>query len=281
MDIDALHSALVSLTLLPEEIRSARESLLTSAGNAVPLARFLGGMERDLRIAKASLARDLGFTLCKCCWPPELMTAGADGKMICAARLETNSSSPADSILLFVPAETSKEKQAQLGSFPLLQIEKLLELRTAAVDSIAGVARQNRTSCMDEKSLGKDPADAGNDAYDRDLALALVSQERDALYEIDEALKRIEEGTYGVCGISGKRIPRARLEAIPFARFTVECQAQIEEARKPSRVRQMATPLFPETDLNGNEDEEEDSEEGREVAAEGSRGTKKRVLRFA
>jgi len=282
MDIDALHSALVSLTLLPEEIRSARESLLASAGNGVALAQFLSEMERDLRIAKASLARDLGFNLCHCCWPPELMASDADGKLVCAARLEINPSSSSDSILLFVPAESgSNGENERLDSFTLLQKKKLLQLRDAAVDSITGVVRQNRTSCREEKSLGKDPADAGNDAYDRDSALALVSQERDALYEIDEALKRIEEGTYGVCEISGKRIPRTRLEAIPFARFTVECQAQIEQARKPSRVRQMATPLFSETDLNVDEDEGEDSEAGRDVAAEDSRGTKKRVLRFA
>ncbi|MGC3989400.1 MAG: hypothetical protein QM796_06925 [Chthoniobacteraceae bacterium] len=42
-------------------------------------------------------------------------------------------------------------------------------------------------------------ADAGSDAYDRDFALSLLSQEQDALYEIDEALKRIDHGTYGVC----------------------------------------------------------------------------------
>ena len=50
-------------------------------------------------------------------------------------------------------------------------------------------------------------ADAGSDAYDRDFALSLLSQEQDALYEIDQALKRIELGTYGVCEMSGKQFP--------------------------------------------------------------------------
>jgi DnaK suppressor protein len=66
-------------------------------------------------------------------------------------------------------------------------------------------------------------ADAGSDAYDRDFALNLLTQEQDALYEIEEALKRVDSGTYGICEMSGKPIPQARLEAIPFARFTVEC----------------------------------------------------------
>ena len=155
-------------------------------------------MERDLRIAKASLARDLGFKLCHCCWPPELMAPGADGTLICAARLETHPSRLADSGSSLAPAESSGNgKRERLDSFPHLQKEKLLQLRDAAVDSITGVARHNRIACLEDtgaSALGKDAADAGNDAYDRDLALTLLSQEQDALYEIEEALKRIEEG---------------------------------------------------------------------------------------
>ncbi len=103
-------------------------------------------------------------------------------------------------------------------------------------------------------------ADAGSDAYDRDFALSLLSQEQDALYEIDQALKRIELGTYGVCEMSGKPIPHARLEAIPFARFTVECQSQLEKQSKQSRVRQSVTSLFGLTDEEGGEGEAEESE---------------------
>ena len=50
----------------------------------------------------------------------------------------------------------------------------------------------------------------------------------DALHEIEEALKRIDYGKYGICEMSKKKIIHARLEAIPFARYTVDCQAQIE-----------------------------------------------------
>ena len=103
-------------------------------------------------------------------------------------------------------------------------------------------------------------ADAGSDAYDRDFALSLLSQEQDALYEIDEALKRIELGTYGICEMSAKPIPHARLEAIPFARFTVECQSQLEKQSKASRVRQSVTSLFGLTEDEGSEAETEESE---------------------
>src|SRR5690348_9348968 len=70
--------------------------------------------------------------------------------------------------------------------------------------------------------------DSGTDNFDRDFALSLLSSDQDAIYEIEEALKRIERGTFGTCELTGKQIPRARLEAIPWTRFTVEAQAQLE-----------------------------------------------------
>jgi DnaK suppressor protein len=100
-------------------------------------------------------------------------------------------------------------------------------------------------------------ADAGSDAYDRDFALNLLSQEQDALYEIEEALKRVDAGTYGICEMSGKPIPQARLEAIPFARFTVECQTQIEKRQKSVHVRQSVKSLFGLTDDDSAEGEED------------------------
>jgi RNA polymerase-binding transcription factor DksA len=72
-------------------------------------------------------------------------------------------------------------------------------------------------------------ADSGTDNFDRDFVLSLLSSDQDAVYEIEEALRRIEKETYGVCELTGKPIPKARLEAIPWARFTVEAQMQMEK----------------------------------------------------
>jgi RNA polymerase-binding transcription factor DksA len=152
--------------------------------------------------------------------------------------------------------------EKKLGPFVRKQKEKLLNLRDAMVDSMAGVAQdtlRSRAEGSEASAFGMHQADAGSDAYDRDFALSLLSQEQDALYEIDQALRRIELGTYGVCEMSGKPIPHARLEAIPFARFTVECQSQLEKQSKQSRVRQSVTSLFGLTDDDG-EGEAEESE---------------------
>jgi DnaK suppressor protein len=153
-------------------------------------------------------------------------------------------------------------KARRLDPFTRSQKDKLLQLRDAMVDSMAGVAKDNlrsRAEGSEASAFGMHQADAGSDAYDRDFALSLLSQEQDALYEIDQALKRIELGTYGTCEMSGKSISHARLEAIPFARFTVECQSQLEKQNKASRVRQSVTSLFGLTDEEGAEGEEEET----------------------
>jgi len=85
--------------------------------------------------------------------------------------------------------------------------------------------------------------DSGTDNFDRDFALSMLSSDQDAVYEIEEALKRIEKNTYGVCELTQKVIPKARLEAIPWARFTVEAQAQLEKegALKQRRLGALGT----------------------------------------
>lgn len=80
-------------------------------------------------------------------------------------------------------------------------------------------------------------ADAGTDAFERDLALGMLSHEQDAVYEIEEALKRILDGTYGICELTGKRIPAARLEAVPWARFTAGAEAKLEKQGGFQRAR--------------------------------------------
>ncbi len=155
-----------------------------------------------------------------------------------------------------------KGKERRLDPFTRGQKERLLQLRDAMVDSMAGVAQDTlraRAEGSEASAFGMHQADAGSDAYDRDFALSLLSQEQDALYEIDEALKRIELGTYGKCEMSGKPISHARLEAIPFARYTVECQSQLEKQNRASRVRQSVTSLFGLTDDETREGDEEEA----------------------
>ena len=76
-------------------------------------------------------------------------------------------------------------------------------------------------------------ADIGTDTYQQELALGLMEGERKLLQQIDEALDRINQGTYGICLGTGKRIGRARLEARPWARYSVEYARMIENGLAP------------------------------------------------
>lgn len=143
----------------------------------------------------------------------------------------------------------------------IAQKQKILDLHDSILDSMNGVAKdtlRSRAEGSEASAFGMHQADAGSDAYDRDFALSLLSQEQDALYEIEEALKRIELGTYGICEISGKEILKARLEAMPFARYTVECQAEIERQGKLHKSRLPVTSLFGLTDEESQDGEEDD-----------------------
>jgi len=71
-------------------------------------------------------------------------------------------------------------------------------------------------------------ADHGSDNFEQDFTLQLVESERKEVYEIDRALNRIRQGTYGICEGTGEAINRARLEAIPYARHSIEYQRKVE-----------------------------------------------------
>ena len=127
----------------------------------------------------------------------------------------------------------------KVSGFALKQKQRLLDLRDELVDAMSGMTGEirNAPEGSEASGSGMHQGDAGSDAYDRDFALSVLAKEQDALYEIEQALRRIDRGAYGICEMSGKTIPQARLEAIPFARLTVECQAQWEKEYGNRRFR--------------------------------------------
>ena len=106
------------------------------------------------------------------------------------------------------------------------QKQLLIGLRDRLTDQRNGLAKE---SAKEMESYGVHMADSGTDNFDRDFNLSLLSADQDVIYEIEEALKRIEKGTYGTCEITGKAIPETRLNAIPWARFRVDAQSELEQ----------------------------------------------------
>jgi len=140
---------------------------------------------------------------------------------------------------------------AEIREFKALLLEKLEEI----LDNVA---------CMEEETLRKPRtdlsnlpfhmADVGTDTFELENTLGLVDSERKLLLEIVDALGRIENDTYGICEGNNEPIPKARLEAIPWARYCVACASLSE---KSLLVREDS---FDELDYNGQTSEERDND---------------------
>jgi len=109
----------------------------------------------------------------------------------------------------------------------------LLELRTHVLTSLGEhteetLLKSAKDDSGDLSGYGQHMADAGTDTFDRDFALSLVSNEQEALSEIEAAIKRIHAGTYGICESTQKPIAKERLLAVPFTRYSAEAKKQVE-----------------------------------------------------
>ncbi len=138
-------------------------------------------------------------------------------------------------ILGFNPTAPKKEQDETKVPKKWKKYYKLLvELRDHLSDGITLHSRDTiKTSSTDEvgesSSYSQHMADEGTDAFDRDFALSLVSSEQDALSEIEAAINRILDGTYGICELTGDKINEERLKAVPFTRHSLAGQQQEEK----------------------------------------------------
>ncbi len=135
----------------------------------------------------------------------------------------------------------------------------LLNLRDHLIDGVNFLASENlkrshRDAPGELSGYSLHMADAGTDNFDREFALSLVSSEQEGLYEIGEALKRLEQETYGLCGMCERSIRRERLEAVPFARLCVQCQSSMEKDRR--RIVQPTAAFSEQGEEEGAEAEE-------------------------
>jgi RNA polymerase-binding transcription factor DksA len=148
-------------------------------------------------------------------------------------------------ILGFNPKRTKAVEAIEARDVPekYKRFHKLLmDMRTHLTEGIERhseetLKRSAKEDAGDLSAYGQHMADAGTDTFDRDFALSLVSSEQEALSEIDAAIKRIRDGTFGICEITGKPIAKDRLLAVPFTRYSAEAQKQIERNRHHSRTQ--------------------------------------------
>ncbi len=112
----------------------------------------------------------------------------------------------------------------------------LLKAKEQIVGDIKKLSDENTGSANDRSGdvsgHALHMADVATDMYDREFLLGLAANDRELLYEIDEAMGRIEEGTYGNCEVCKKSVPVTRLKAIPQVRTCLKCQEQLESKQR-------------------------------------------------
>ncbi len=119
---------------------------------------------------------------------------------------------------------------ADAKHFKELLLEKRREILKNVSEFEDEALRKSRLDATgDLSSMPIHMADLGTDNYEQEFALGLMDSERKLLREIDNALGRLEKKTYGICEGTGKPIPKARLEAQPWARYCVEHARMLEQ----------------------------------------------------
>ena len=113
------------------------------------------------------------------------------------------------------------------------QRERLVGLRDELVRITEGMADDERDLGEAEGDTQLDSGDLSQDMFTREMDASIGQQVGRRLGEVDRALQKIEEGTYGLSDVSGESIPRGRLEAVPEALRTVEEQQRFERERRP------------------------------------------------
>ncbi|MFQ5728866.1 MAG: TraR/DksA family transcriptional regulator [Waddliaceae bacterium] len=106
--------------------------------------------------------------------------------------------------------------------------KRLLEMHAQLTKILQGSTAEIKTP--DEATgYSQHQADQGTDDFDRTITLEVTGREYEILRQIERALEKIDENTYGICDLTGEKIPNTRLEAVPYATMTVEAQEKMEK----------------------------------------------------
>ncbi|MDP7008270.1 MAG: TraR/DksA family transcriptional regulator [Phycisphaerales bacterium] len=112
--------------------------------------------------------------------------------------------------------------------------DRLMQYRAELLVDLGAIESEALNANADLASMPIHMADVGSDAYDQDLKLGMAASERKRIRDIEDALIRIRKKTYGVCHLTGKPIPSARLRAKPWAKYTKEAAEKIERQTRRS-----------------------------------------------
>jgi DnaK suppressor protein len=164
-----------------------------------------------------------------------------ESKAKAAKPVSTNNSKPVK--------VSSGLKKPELEHFRKLLLEKRREI----LGDVGSMENEAFKSGSNLSNMPIHMADVGTDNFEQEFTLGLIESERQILREIQEALGRVEDGTFGVCMATGKPIGRMRLEAVPWAKYTIEYSRALEAGL----VRRESDHHHDEESSSGGDEDEE------------------------
>jgi DnaK suppressor protein len=168
-----------------------------------------------------------------------------------------------------VRLKKSPVSKSELEEFRQMLIAKRRDLIGDMSGMESGVLRTNRQEGSgDLSNMPTHPADIGSDNFEHEFTLGLLESERALLAEIDEALERIDQGTFGICLGTGKPIGVARLHARPWAKYCIEYARMLEKGLVHPGQKQEPPPKEGAEDLEEDLEEPEEHEEAPATAEE-------------
>ncbi|MBI2069698.1 MAG: TraR/DksA family transcriptional regulator [Elusimicrobia bacterium] len=132
-------------------------------------------------------------------------------------KTKTAAKKPAKTVVLTSPLSASELKAFK---------KELFEMRQKLSSELEGVRSKDLKEAMDAEP--GDDADVATQTYEKEMLFEITGSERETLMQIDEALRRIENKTYGICDQCKKPIPLKRLRVLPYSRYCMNCQAMFE-----------------------------------------------------
>ena len=154
---------------------------------------------------------------------------------------------------------TAKQKK------PVYSEAELNEFKSGLLTLREGILREVRSQIAKKREIQDhievhDFQDKAADETDREMQFLLTDRDRAKLIEIDDALARFENGTYGICEDCEEVIPKERLQAMPYTRYTLDCQIEMEEIAAMERARQLEEDEKQYIEFSMNEPDEIDQD---------------------
>lgn len=135
--------------------------------------------------------------------------------------------------------------------------DRLLRLRAELTGRIGAIIQDHLSLAADDTQMDFRSEEQGTDNFERDMALIKAGTEQEVVFEIDEALARINAGKFGRCEMCGKPVEKARLQAIPYSRRCFKCQTEAERMQRASKFVPTG-PIFSGPDRQDQLSEEEE-----------------------